>query len=55
MTPPLLDEMRGLQRLVLSGHDAAYVELAKLLDGQWVTFDRRAQVRIAHLGFSQAH
>ncbi len=54
MTPPMLNEMRGLQRLGLSGYDAAYVALAKLLEGQWVTFDRRAHERIAHLGFSLA-
>ncbi len=54
MTPQLLDEIRGLQRLGLSGYDAAYVALAKLLEGRWVTFDRKAHDRIAHLGLSQA-
>ncbi len=54
MTPPLLNEIRALQCLGLSGYDAAYVGLAKLLEGQWVTFDRRAHERIAHLGLSEA-
>ncbi len=54
MTPQLLDEIRGLQHLGLSGYDAAYVALAKLLEGRWVTFDREAHDRIAHLGLSQA-
>ncbi len=54
MTPALLNEMRTLQRLGLSGYDAAYVALAKLLEGRWVTFDRKTHERIAHLGLSQA-
>jgi predicted nucleic acid-binding protein len=54
MTPALLNEMRGLQREGLSGYDAAYVGLAKILEGRWVTFDRKAHERIAPLGLSQA-
>jgi len=54
MTPALLNEVRGIQRLGLSGYDAAYVGLAKLIEGQWVTCDRRAHARIAHLSLSQA-
>ncbi len=53
MTPDLLQEVSSLQRLGLSGYDAAYVALAKLVEGQWVTFDRRAHEQIAHLGLSQ--
>ena len=53
MTPGLLTEMLGLQRLGLSGYDAAYAGLAKLLEGQWITFDRKAHERVAHLGLSR--
>jgi len=52
MTPALLVEILDLRRLGLSGYDAAYVGLAKLLEGQWVTCDRQAHARVAHLSLS---
>jgi predicted nucleic acid-binding protein len=42
MTPDLFRATRTMQALGLSGYDAAYVGLARLLGGRWVTFDRKA-------------
>jgi predicted nucleic acid-binding protein len=53
MTPELLTEIDSLRRSGLSGYDAAYVGLARLLKGRWVTFDRRAHAAVAHLGLSE--
>jgi predicted nucleic acid-binding protein len=53
MTPALLSETLELQNMGLSGYDAAYVGLARLLNGQWITFDRKAHDLISHLGLSQ--
>lgn len=53
MTVELSQELRHLQRKGLSGYDAAYVALAKQLQGKWLTFDRRAHTQIARLHLSQ--
>jgi predicted nucleic acid-binding protein len=53
MTPELLAETRALQSLGLSGYDAAYVGLARILNGKWITFDLKAHSLISHLGASQ--
>ena len=39
--------------LLLSGYDAAYVALAHLLKGLWITCDRKAHARVAGLGLSE--
>ena len=54
MTPDLYDATREFQQLGLSGYDAAYVALARLTKGRWLTFDYKAHERIAHLGFSES-
>ncbi len=53
MTPSLISEIRGFQQLGLSGYDAAYVGLAKLLEGKWVTCDKKAHALVAHLKLSE--
>ncbi len=53
MTPELLSEIRRLQSLGLSGYDAAYVGLAALLGGRWLTFDRQAHTLVQHLDLSE--
>jgi len=53
MTPALLSEIQLVQRLGLSGYDAAFVALAKLLQGRWITCDRRAHAKVARLELSE--
>ncbi len=42
MTDELLDEITRFQKIGLSGYDSAYVALAEMLNGQWLTFDAKA-------------
>ena len=37
----------------LGGYDACYAALAAELNGEWLTFDRAAHVRIASIGLSR--
>ncbi len=53
VTPSLLAELHNFVRLGLSGYDAAYVALAKLLQGKWVTCDERAHKLIADMNLSE--
>lgn len=53
MTPDLLSETLVFRKLGLSGYDSAYVALAKLTKGKWVTFDRKAHQRIQNLHLSE--
>lgn len=53
MTRELIHEIRAFQKLGLSGYDGAYVALAKLTKGKWVTCDEKAHKRIQHLNLSQ--
>ncbi len=53
MTPSLLSELGRFVRLGLSGHDAAYAALARLLQGRWITCDERAHSLIADYGVSE--
>ena len=53
MTSELAAETKNIQRLGLSGYDGAYLALAKLLKGRWVTFDQEAHNAISHLGLSE--
>jgi len=53
LTPPLLSEIRTLQQGHLSGYDAAYVGLAKLLRGKWITCDKKAHAAVAELRLSE--
>lgn len=46
MSVELMGGIRHFQLKGLSGYDAAYVALAKLLKGTWVTFDEVAHRRI---------
>jgi predicted nucleic acid-binding protein len=53
MTPELLKETRYYQKAGLSGYDAAYVALAKLLKGKWLTFDAIAHKKVARTKLSE--
>lgn len=53
LTLDLFPELRKFQKKGLSGYDAAYVALAKMLKGQWLTFDSKAHRKIVRLGFSK--
>lgn len=53
MTADLYQELRPLQSLGLSGYDAAYVALAKLVKGKWITFDAKAHAKIARFSLSR--
>lgn len=53
MTPDLLAETRRMQARGLSGYDGAYVALAKLVKGVWITADRKAHQKVAALGVSR--
>lgn len=46
LTPELLAGIRRFQSIGLSGYDSAYVALAELLKGRWITCDRRAHEQI---------
>lgn len=52
MTSELQESIRWIQGLGLSGYDAAYVAIAKIIKGQWITFDAKAHQKIRHLGLS---
>lgn len=52
MNSELLAGIRDFQGLGLSGYDAAYVALAKSLEGQWLTFDYKAHKSIEKLKLS---
>ncbi len=53
MTRELYQEIRRFQHMGLSGYDAAYVALAKILKGLWLSFDKKAHHKIAHLKLSR--
>ncbi len=53
MTPQLAEETAHFQKLGLSGYDGAYAALAKSLKGRWITADRKAYARVAHLGVGE--
>ncbi|MBI2339413.1 MAG: type II toxin-antitoxin system VapC family toxin [Deltaproteobacteria bacterium] len=53
MTGELFDLTRKYQRMGLSGYDASYVALAKMLKGIWLTFDETAHRKIAPLKISR--
>lgn len=53
MTQELFTLTRDFQALGLSGYDAVYVALAKMVKGVWVTFDDRAYQKIKHLHLSR--
>ncbi len=53
MTDQLYREIGTLQHLGLSGYDAAYVALAKILRGTWLSFDKKAHERVVHLHLSR--
>lgn len=52
MTRELSDQIRHFQARGLSGYDAAYVALAKIVKGRWLCFDKKAHQKIKHLGLS---
>ena len=52
-SPELAQGIRKFQQLGLSGYDGAYAALAELLGGEWITADKKAQAKIAHLGISR--
>lgn len=53
MTEELSNGIREFQGLGLSGYDAAYVALARMLRGHWLTFDKAAHARVARYGLSK--
>ena len=53
MTAELVEKIRHFQKLGLSGYDAAYVGLAKILKGTWLTFYGKAHRKIASLKLSR--
>jgi predicted nucleic acid-binding protein len=53
MTPELFRETRRMQQFGLSGYDAAYVGLAGLVGGRWLTFDGKAHTLVERLGLSE--
>lgn len=52
MTNEICKNIRKFQHKGLSGYDAAYVALASLLKGKWLTFDKKAHSKISTLGLS---
>lgn len=46
-TPELTARMRGYQALGLSGYDAAYVAVAAMTRGVWLTYDKKAAKLVA--------
>jgi len=53
MTKEWMEEIRRFQQLGLSGYDSAYAALAKILKGTWLSFDKKAHAKIAHLKLSR--
>lgn len=53
MTPELAAYIRSFQKMGLSGYDAAFVAVARMVKGTWVTFDRKAHKRVASLKLSR--
>lgn len=53
LVPDMTETLRNFQNLGLSGYDAAYVTLAKMLKGKWLSFDKKAHDKIAHLKLSE--
>ncbi len=53
MTREWMKEIRHFQQMGLSGYDSAYVGLAKILRGIWLTFDRKAHLKIRNLKLSR--
>lgn len=41
------------QALGLSGYDAAYLAVADIIGGMWLTFDKKAHSKVEHLGLSR--
>lgn len=53
MTEELSHGIRHFQKMGLSGYDAAYVAVARMVKGTWLTFDKKAHKRIAPLKLSR--
>ena len=53
MNSELLDGIKFFQSKGLSGYDASYAALAKILKGKWVTFDGKAHKVIQRYGVSE--
>ena len=52
-TPELQSATEFFQKKGLAGYDASYAGLAKLLDGIWVTADKKAHNKIKNLEVSK--
>ena len=52
MTEPLLHETLQMQKCGLSRCDGAYVAMAKILKGKWLTCDRKAHAAVKTLHLS---
>ena len=53
MTEEFFAEIRSFQARGLSGYDAAYVALAKMTKGVWLTFDAKAHRLVSSLHLSR--
>lgn len=53
ITTDLANEVKKFISMGLSGYDAAYVALARVTRGVWLTCDKKAHQKVAHLGLSQ--
>lgn len=53
MSEELWEQTRFFQGKGLTGYDASYVALARLLKGVWITFDDRAHKKISHYKLSE--
>lgn len=53
LTVELAKGLRRFQSMGLSGYDSAYVALAELVGGVWITADTKAHKIIEHLGLSR--
>ena len=53
MNKKILTSSLKYQVLGLSGYDAAYVAVAEIVEGQWLTYDKKAHDQIAHLALSR--
>lgn len=52
MTSELYELQTQLQNSGLSDYDAAYVAVAKMLKGKWITFDEKAHKTIQKMQLS---
>jgi predicted nucleic acid-binding protein len=52
-SPVLASDIRKFQTLGLSGYDSAYLAVASLVGGIWLTADKKAHNKVSALGISR--